>query len=68
MKYKNTGAPIPRAEPEKWIDTGEVFEPTEDELLRLAYKLEKVEDEAAAEPPRSAVVQRARRRDSATND
>jgi hypothetical protein len=37
--YRNVGAPFWREDGTK-IDRGAVFEPTDDELLRLAYKLQ----------------------------
>lgn len=44
MKYKNTGAPFLRHDGETWVDTHEIFEPTEGECAQFAYKLELVKE------------------------
>lgn len=53
MKYRNTGAPIP-LDNGKFIDTDVVFEPTPDQVRRLAYKLVLV-DEPSAPPARKKI-------------
>lgn len=65
MQYVNVGAPIRRANGEI-IRRNEVFEPTEDERIRKAYKLRPVGDggrtrhtppAAVAETPRTAELE-----------
>lgn len=52
MHYKNIGAPIPRGganfgEGTEFIETGEIFIPTDEEKSRFAHKLEPVSGEPA---------------------
>lgn len=47
--YRNTGAPI-RRDGKTVAHRGDVFEPTAEELLRLRYKLQRVEAPARRQP------------------